>query len=78
MKTLFTVNTTGFTATQRAEVLDTLAEHLHKDFPAYYVAETLPTDFVTAVVVSSTNAKAPIPAHLNGWGLGSLVLQLIA
>lgn len=78
MKALFTVNTTGFTPTQRTDVLEALSNALRNEFPAYWISEMVATDFLTALVVEGRDDNAPRPAHLNGWGLGSLTIKLLA
>jgi hypothetical protein len=79
MRTLFTVETTGFeNTTERYEALEELSNALRREFPAYYVAERTQTDFVAAVVVSSMTPDALVPCHLNGWGHGRLTMKLVA
>ena len=77
-KTLFTTTVSHLERIARWDALDALTDALRVEFPAYRVASVEAGDFAAAVFVISVDAAAPVPAHLNGWGHGSLVLKLVA
>lgn len=77
MRTLFTSRIEHVDPPKRDGAIDELANALAEQFPAYWVAESVKTDTHLAVVVESRHETFPRPNHLNGWGHGSLTLELV-
>lgn len=79
MRILYTVETAGLDRSQHDEELDTLAEALHAEFPAFRVCESMKADRAAAVVVTDDERTVPLAAweRLSGWGTKELTLELV-
>lgn len=79
-KMLFTVET-GYNDKDADELLEALNIALRREFPAFFFSDTVKADRATAIVVEAMNVQYPPPDEawnrLNGWGHGSLTLELV-